>query len=100
MEITHLTVVFLALALVLANAMAVWLRRVRRLSRENPEAQCRREIQALRGESRTRASASRARDVWEAGAAPSEHSGYKKAVAWVTIGSLGCGGCGGCGCGG
>jgi len=104
MQVTQLGAVFIALGAALALAVLVvlvWRGRVRRLNGENPEARCRRDIQALRRGHRTRGSGLRSEDVWEAGA-PSDapHSRAKKAVTWVAVGSVGCGGCGGCGCGG
>jgi hypothetical protein len=105
MQVTQLSAATIALGVALALAvlvMLVWRGRVRRLSRECPEARYRRNIQALRRRRRIPVTGLRSEDVWEAGA-PSDvpHSRAKKATAWVAMGAVGgCGGCGGCGCGG
>jgi uncharacterized membrane protein YccC len=104
MQLTQLSAVSIALGVVLALAMLVmlvWRGRVRRLNGDDPEARCRRDIEALKRRHQTRASGVRS-DIWEAGApADPSHSRSKKAATWVALGSVGgCGGCGGCGCGG
>jgi hypothetical protein len=98
----QLTQLIVALGVVLAVAVLVWRGRVRRLNREGPEAQCRRDIQALRRRRRIRVTERGSDDVWSAGAAADPpHSRGKKAATWVAVGSMGCAGCGGCGgCGG
>jgi hypothetical protein len=105
MQVTLLNAATITLSVVLALAVLVMLvrrGRVRRLNRDNPEAQYRRDIQALKRRRRIPVTGLRSEDVWEAGA-PSDapYSRSKKAAAWVALGSVGgCGGCGGCGCGG
>jgi hypothetical protein len=99
MQLTQLSVAIVALAVALAVAVLVRRGRVRRLNRETPEAQCRRDIQALRRRRRVRVADRGSDDVWSAGAASDRpHSRGKKAATWVAVGTLGgCGGCGGCG---
>jgi len=102
MQLRQLSAVIVAVGVALAVAVVVWRGRVRRLSRENPEARYRQNIQALKRRRRIPVTGLRSEDVWEAGA-PSDapHSRAKKATAWVAMGAVGgCGGCGGCGCGG
>jgi hypothetical protein len=99
----QLTQLIVALGVVLAVAVLVWRGRVRRLNRQSPEVQCRRDIQALRRRRRIRVTERGSDDVWSAGAAAADppHSRAKKAATWMAAGTLGgCGGCGGCGCGG
>ncbi len=103
----HYTFIALGVALVVLGTSLRWAR-TRRASRESREAQCRRDIQALRRESQARAAGQGNVDiVWSAGADPDPaQSRAKKSVAWVAIGTVSCGGgcgggCGGCGgCGG
>jgi hypothetical protein len=109
MQVTLLNAATITLSVVLALAvlvMLVWRGRVRRLNRDNPEAQYRRDIQALKRRRRIPVTGLRSEDVWEAdvweAGAPSDapYSRSKKAAAWVAGSVGGCGGCGGCGCGG
>jgi hypothetical protein len=102
MQLTQLSAVIVAVGVALAVAAVVWRGRVRRLHRENPEARCRRDIQALKHRRQKLVTGPSSEDVWDAGA-PSDppHSRTKKAATWVAMGAVGgCGGCGGCGCGG
>jgi membrane protein implicated in regulation of membrane protease activity len=100
MQLTQLSSVIVALSVALAVAGLLWRRRVRRLNRESPERQYRRDIQALQRLHRTRVTERSSDDLWSAAADP-PHSRAKKAATWVAVGTLdGCGGCGGCGCGG
>jgi hypothetical protein len=93
-------IIALGAALAMA-ALTVWVR-TRRTTPKGREAQCRRDIQALRRTSRSQGAAHAVTDIWSAGADPdSAPSRAKKSVSWVAIGTVGgCGGCGGCGCGG
>jgi hypothetical protein len=101
MELTQLSAVIFAVGVALAVAIALWRGRVRRLSRENPEARYRRDVAALKRRRPNLATGSSSDDVWEAGASGSSHSRAKQAATWVALGAMGgCGGCGGCGCGG
>jgi hypothetical protein len=102
MHMTQLSALIVALGVALAVAVLMWRGRVRRLNRESPETQCRRDIEALRRRRRTRVTERSSDEVWRAGAASDPpHSRGKKAATWVTVGTLGgWGGCGGCGCGG
>ena len=95
------TIIALGVALAVL-VMLVWRARARRSSRASQEAQCRRDIQALRRTSQARIAGHSSDDVWSAGADPDPaESRAKKTVAWVAIETVGgCGGCGGCGCGG
>ena len=97
---THLVIIALAVGAGLVVAMLVW--RARRLHKENPEAQYRKDIQALKRRNRSAVARVDSEVIWSAGAAPdSPYSKSKKAAAWVAMGAVGgCGGCGGCGCGG
>jgi hypothetical protein len=102
MQLTQLSAVIVVVGVALAVSAVVWRGRVRRLHRENPEARCRRDIQALKRRRQNLVTGSSSEDIWDAGA-PSESSPSraKKAATWVTLGAVGgCGGCGGCGCGG
>lgn len=106
------TIIALGVALSVL-VIRLWWRRTRRT--ESPEAQCRRDVQALRRTTRAR-TALRAHeaDVWSAGEPVQTGSSGKKKIAWVAISSTGigcgggtggcgagcgggCGGCGGCG---
>jgi hypothetical protein len=102
MQLTQLSALIVALGVALAVAVLVWRGRDRRLNRESPETQCRRDIEALRRRRRIRVMEHSSDDVWSAGAAADPpHSRAKRATTWVAVGALGgCGGCGGCGCGG
>lgn len=82
--------------------MVAWRKRTRRLTHLDPEARCRRDIQAMRRRSTNRTTGRDSSDVWAAGETAPEHSRGKQAVAWIAVASVsgGCGGCGGCGCGG
>lgn len=100
---TQLSAVIVAVGVALAVAVVVWRGRVRRPNRENPEARCRRAIQALKRRRENLVTGPSSEDIWDAGA-PSDASPSraKKAATWVALGAVGggCGGCGGCGCGG
>lgn len=95
MHTTELGVVVVALAVVLTTALVRRSVGVRRRTAESPEAQCRREIRALRQASGRYVRPRRA-VVWAAGA-PSKPS--KQTVTSKAPGAVGCGGCG-AGCGG
>jgi hypothetical protein len=102
MQLTQLSAVIVAVGVALAVAVVVWRGRVQRLNRENPEARCRRDIQALKRRRQNLITRPGSEDVWDAGAPPdAPHSRAKTAATWVALGAVGgCGGCGGCGCGG
>jgi hypothetical protein len=99
MQSTQLSAVIVAVGVALAVAAVLWRGRVRRQHRENPEARCRRDIQALKRRRQNLVTGPSSEDVWDAGA-PSDatSSRAKKAATWVALGAVGgCGSCGGCG---
>ena len=102
MQMTQLSAVIVAVGVALAVAVVVWRGRVRRPNRENPEARCRRDIQALKRRRENPVTGPSSEDIWDAGArSDASPSRGKKAATWVALGAVGgCGGCGGCGCGG
>lgn len=105
MHTTELGVVVVALAVVLTSALVRRSVGVRRRTASSPEAQCHREIRALRHGSGLYVRPRRA-VVWAAGAPskpPTKQTGTSKAPDAVGCGGCGagcgggCGGCGGCG---
>ena len=93
------TIIALGVALAVLVVSMCW---IRCRNQKDPQARCRRDIQALRRTSQPRSKVSGSDDIWSAGADPDPaQSRAKKTVAWVAVGAVGgCGGCGGCGCGG
>jgi hypothetical protein len=97
MQLTQLSAVIVALGVALAVAAVVWRGRVRH--GENPEARCRRDIQALKRRRHNLVTGPTSDDIWDAGvSSDASPSRAKKTATWVTMGAVGgCGGCGGCG---
>ena len=97
-------IIALGAALAMA-ALTVWLR-TRRATPKGREAQCRRDIQALRRASRPQGAAHAVTDIWSAGADP-DSARAREEIRFVgghrdgeRLRWLRGAGCGGCGCGG
>ena len=101
MNMDNGVVIIVVAAAIAALAVLMWSRRVRRTRHETPEERYRRDLAALRPQSRALTSSVDNHELWSAGA-PHNQSRAKKAGATLMAGLIGsgCGGCGGCGCGG